>query len=77
MKSMKICINTIDKVKEFNSHASKVESNIEINSVDRHYIIDAKSLMGIFSLDLSKPVLVTFNEQEKDFENYLQKFAIA
>ena len=47
MKTIKISLNSIDKVKTF--------VNV-INRFDAEYVIDAKSIMGIFSLDISKPI---------------------
>ena len=45
MKTVQISLNSIDKVKSF------------VNAITQYeYDIDAKSIMGIFSLDLSKPI---------------------
>ena len=46
MKTVKISLNSIDKVK----------SDYDFDLVSGRYVIDAKSIMGIFSLDLSKPI---------------------
>lgn len=51
---MKVCINTIEKVKEFAAIAAKCKADITLKH-DK-YIIDGKSIMGIFSLDLSKDI---------------------
>ena len=54
---MRIChitLNTINDVKEFVSAVSKCEFDVDL--VSGRYAIDAKSIMGIFSLDLSKPI---------------------
>jgi len=48
MKTCKISLNSIDKVKAF--------VNCDFDLVSGRYVIDAKSIMGIFSLDLSKPI---------------------
>lgn len=54
MKKMSIILNSIEDVKEFvaltNSYA------FESDLVSGRYAVDAKSIMGIFSLDLSKPL---------------------
>lgn len=52
----KIKIETIEKVKEFVKEISKIDAAAELTIPGRRYIIDAKSIMGIFSLDLSKPI---------------------
>ena len=54
MKTVQISLNSIDKVKSFVNDLSKF--NCEFDLVSGRYVIDAKSIMGIFSLDLSKPI---------------------
>ena len=53
MKTVKISLNSIDKVKAFVNDVTKFDSDFDL--VSGRYVIDAKSIMGIFSLDLSKP----------------------
>ena len=69
MSSMKILIDSIVKVKEFNNLAVKFPCEIDIIS-DR-YIIDGRSLMGLFSLDLGKPVEMKFDKKYEDLANLL------
>lgn len=54
MKTVKISLNSIDKVKTFVNVINRF--NAEFDLVSGRYVIDAKSIMGIFSLDLSKPI---------------------
>ena len=54
MVSYKIMLNTINDVKNFVNIVSKYEFEVDLTS--GRYVIDAKSIMGIFSLDLSKPI---------------------
>ncbi len=54
MKTVKISLNSIDKVKSFVNDITKFEYDFDL--VSGRYVIDAKSIMGIFSLDLSKPI---------------------
>lgn len=54
MLKVKISLNSIDKVKSFVNDISGF--NAEFDLVSGRYVIDAKSIMGIFSLDLSKPI---------------------
>ena len=51
MKTAKISLNSIDKVKAFVNEISKFDCDFDL--VSGRYVIDAKS---IFSLDLSKPI---------------------
>ena len=54
MKTVKISLNSIDKVKTFVNDINRF--NAEFDLVSGRYVIDAKSIMGIFSLDISKPI---------------------
>ena len=54
MKTVQISLNSIDKVKSFVNAITQYEYDFDLISV--RYVIDAKSIMGIFSLDLSKPI---------------------
>ena len=54
MKTVRISLNSIDKVKSFVNDLAKFDADFDL--VSGRYIIDAKSIMGIFSLDLSKPI---------------------
>ncbi|RKW37593.1 MAG: HPr family phosphocarrier protein [Lachnospiraceae bacterium] len=54
MKTVRISLNSIDKVKSFVNDLSQF--NVDFDLVSGRYVIDAKSIMGIFSLDLSKPI---------------------
>lgn len=54
MKNVQISLNSIDKVKAFVNEISKFDCDFDL--VSGRYVIDAKSIMGIFSLDLSKPI---------------------
>ena len=53
MKTVTINLGSIDKVKSFVNDITKFDSDFDL--VSGRYVIDAKSIMGIFSLDLSKP----------------------
>ena len=54
MYTAKVLLETVVGAKEFVSICNDVEYKVEL--VSGPYIIDAKSIMGIFSLDLSKPI---------------------
>ncbi|MCT4543616.1 MAG: HPr family phosphocarrier protein [Vallitalea sp.] len=62
MKTIKVTLNSIDKVKNFVNAISKFDSDFDL--VSGRYVIDAKSIMGIFSLDLSKPIELTIHDDE-------------
>ena len=54
MKTVHISLNSIDKVKAFVYDITKFDNDFDM--VSGRFVIDAKSIMGIFSLDLSKPI---------------------
>lgn len=54
MTTVNISLNSIDKVKSFVNEITKFDTDFDL--ISGRYVIDAKSIMGIFSLDLSKPI---------------------
>lgn len=75
MKNINISLKSINDVKDFVNIANKYDYDIDLTS--GRYVVDAKSIMGIFSLDLSKPIKVTIYSDECDeFLNELKRFAV-
>ena len=64
MKSIQISLNSIDKVKSFVSTIGRFDNDFDL--VSGRYVIDAKSIMGIFSLDLSKPIELNIHADENE-----------
>ena len=64
MTSVNICLDSIDKVKSFVNEITKFDSDFDL--ISGRYVIDAKSIMGIFSLDLSKPIELTIHNDNAD-----------
>ena len=62
MKSVRISLDSIDKVKAFVNVINKYDFDFDL--VSGRYVIDAKSIMGIFSLDLSKPIDLNIHAEE-------------
>ena len=54
MKREKIMLKTISDVKAFVNSVAKYDFDVDLLS--GRYAVDAKSIMGIFSLDLSKEI---------------------
>lgn len=48
----------INMVYDFHKRINKVNCDIDFMSTNLHYVVDAKSLMGIMSMDLTVPVLL-------------------
>ena len=72
MKTVKISLNSIDKVKSFVNDLTKFDTDFDL--VSGRYVIDAKAIMGIFSLDLSKPIDLNIHA-EGDAEDILTVLA--
>ena len=60
---MTIYLNQVERVKEFVEAANKFESDVDI--LMGRYIVDAKSILGIFSLDLSKPISLEIDDESQ------------
>ncbi len=56
MKSFNISLKSINAVKDFVNIVNKYDFDVDLTS--GRYVVDAKSIMGIFSLDLAKPIKV-------------------
>ena len=72
MKTIKISLNSIDKVKTFVNVINRFDAEFDL--VSGRYVIDAKSIMGIFSLDLSKPIDLNIHS-ENNVDEILAKLA--
>ena len=71
MKTVSISLNSIDKVKAFVNDISKYDFDL----VSGRYVIDAKSIMGIFSLDLSKPINLNVHAEGSSLDEVLKVLA--
>ena len=63
MKTVTITLNSIDKVKNFVNDITRFHSDFDL--VSGRYVIDAKSIMGIFSLDLSRPITLNIHNEDE------------
>jgi len=73
MKSITIQLKAINDVKEFVGVTAGLTCDVDL--VSGRYVIDGKSIMGIFSLDLSKPIEVQVNgDCEEECIAKLEKF---
>ncbi len=62
MTTVKISLNSIDKVKSFVNDVTKFDCDFDL--ISGRYVIDAKSIMGIFSLDLSKDIDLSIHSED-------------
>ena len=63
-KVITVTLNDFSKIKKFSSEVVKFESDIDL--IKGRYVIDAKSTIGIFTLDLSAPVDVIIHSDNED-----------
>ncbi len=73
MKTMQISLNSIDKVKKFVNIISTYDNDFDL--ISGRYVIDAKSIMGIFSLDLSRPIDLTIHAEGSTLEEITEKLS--
>lgn len=64
MKSVKVVLSMAESVKNFVNIVNKYPYDIDLRS--GRFLIDAKSLLGIFSLDLSKPIVLEIHSDKCD-----------
>ena len=73
MTTFNIMLESINSVKSFVNIVSKYDFDIDLTS--GRYVVDAKSIMGIFSLDLSKPIKVeVYGEEGAKVQDELKEF---
>ena len=70
MKEKKIMLPTVEIAKKFVAEASKCDFDIDV--FYNRVTIDAKSILGVLSLDLTKVLTVQFNGENREFEAYLE-----
>lgn len=71
MKQKRIFLPTIEDAKKFVEAASKCDFDIDI--FYNRIIIDAKSILGVLSLDLTRILTVEYNGENEEFEAFLEK----
>ena len=74
MKEFNIMLKSINDVKDFVNTVNRYDFDIDLTS--GRYVVDGKSIMGIFSLDLSKPIKVEvhtedFSEIYEDLKHFV------
>ena len=72
---MYVSLGTIESVKNFVTKITQFDEDFEL--IQGKYVVDAKSVLGIFSIDLSKPVLLRINaegERLEQIKNAVKEF---
>ena len=75
MKTFKIKLSTINDVRDFVSAVTAYDGEADLSG--GRYVVDAKSIMGIFSLDLSEPISLTVHSgDEASLEKLVERFIV-
>ncbi len=75
MKSVNVSFKSINDVKDFVNIVNRYEFEVDLSS--GRYVVDAKSIMGIFSLDLSKPIKMDIHSDDcESLLNEIKKFIV-
>ena len=64
MKTVKVRLSSIEAVRDFVEAVRRYDSEIDLAS--GRYVVDAKSIMGIFSLNLMNPITMTIHNDNCD-----------
>lgn len=72
MKKVFIKITEIDDVNKFVQYAKNVRGDVLVSR--GQFCIDGKSILGIYSLDISQGCTVQYPENEKEFDEFIQQF---
>lgn len=71
MKTFDILLSSINDIKAFVNIVNKYEFDVDLTS--GRYVVDAKSIMGIFSLDLSKPIKVDVHSEGDSADKFIEE----
>ena len=75
MIEFEMSLSSTNDVKDFVNTVSRFDFDVDL--VSGRYVVDAKSIMGIFSLDLSKPIKVEVHSDDAaEFMSLIDKFIV-
>jgi phosphocarrier protein HPr len=74
MLTVKVQLDSVEKVKEFSAAISVVDAECEL--VEGVHILDAKSIMGIFSLNLAEPIRLDIHSEDRKILDRLRNFIV-
>ena len=70
MKEKKILLTSVEEAKRFVTEASRCDFDVDV--FYNRFTIDAKSILGVLSLDLARVLTVQMNGENEEFEAYLE-----
>lgn len=71
MKTLNILLNSMNDVRIFVNIVNKYEFDVDLTS--GRYVVDAKSILGIYSLDLSKAIVVNIHADDEMAEKFIDE----
>ena len=74
MKEKKIMLPSVEEAKHFVAEATKCDFDIDVYY--NRVVIDAKSILGVLSLDLRNVLTVQYDGENEAFEAFLEKMAV-
>lgn len=72
-QTFSVALSSVDKVKEFVNDMRMIDGDVLL--LAGKYVIDAKSIMGIFSLDLSHPLQLQIEEWKEEYDPIIKKYS--
>lgn len=75
MTQRKIRLSATDDVKDFVNAAGKCDFDIDVQY--NRVVIDAKSILGVLSMDLTRDLTVKYGGKNPSFENVLEKYSVS
>lgn len=72
MKKMIVAIHGINDLNQFIQHARTVDGDVLVSR--GKFVVDGKSIMGVFSIDVSQGCTVEYPEDATDFEEFISQF---
>ena len=75
MSQSKIKLNATEEVQEFVNAASRCDFDIDVRY--NRFLVDAKSILGVLSMDLGQILIVKCHGENSDFDSFLEKHKVA
>jgi len=72
---LKLRLHTPDEIKRFVDITSRYREDLSL--IRDRYVVDAKSILGIFSMDLNKPLMLVAESENEYLRNDLREFVVA
>ncbi len=66
-----------DQVKMFVKAACQCDFDIDVSAYQNHYVVDAKSILGILGMNLTQNLVVSYSGYNNEFEQVLNHLSLA